>query len=518
VYVGFDDGNVMVSSNGGASFSPLTTVPFGDSFITGISVNPTDPNAITVSVSFNDTRYQIFGAPHVAQYSSGTWTVINGNLPTNAAVSHVVYDNGALLAATDQGVYGTGAPAGAGTAWSRIGTGLPFVQTQDLFVDSTTSLVYAVTHGRGAWVLGPAAGPDVTVTKKASPDPVETGTNLTYTMTASNTVAGTTAHTVTMTDATPAHTTFVSLTNPPGWSCTTPAVGGTGTVSCSIATLADTDGSQVFTLVVKVDLSTPTATTIDNTATVGASDDSNVADNSAMTSTGVTFPISLPGVVRSSTTWLLRNSLTSGPADTTFTYGTKPLVPLMGDWNGDGTKTAGTFEGGVFKLLNTNATPGGPPDITFTFGDPRGFPVAGDFNGDGIDDVAVYRNGLWQVHYLGTGAPPDTSFTFGSGSWPATVPLAGDWNGDGIDTVGVWSAGTFTLHSTITTAGTDTVFAYGATNGYPVVGDWNGDGIDTIGVRSGTTWSFRNSNTSGPEDFNITYQLATDLPMIWRKL
>jgi hypothetical protein len=51
-----------------------------------------------------------------------------------------------------------------------------------------------------------------------------------------------------------------------------------------------------------------------------------------------------------------------------------------------------------------------------------------------------------------------------------------------------------------------------------VVGDWNGDGIDTIGVRSGTTWSFRNTNSAGPEDFNITYQLATDLPMIWRKL
>jgi hypothetical protein len=126
--------------------------------VTGISIDPTNPKAITASVSYDDTRYFV-DSPHVAQYSytgsasSGSWTVITGNLPTDGAVSRVVYDNGALVAATDAGVYGTGTVAGSSTAWSLIGTGLPAVQTQDLYVDPGTNALYAVTHGRGAWIL-----------------------------------------------------------------------------------------------------------------------------------------------------------------------------------------------------------------------------------------------------------------------------------------------------------------------------------------------------------------------------
>jgi hypothetical protein len=66
-------------------------------------------------------------------------------------VSRVVYANGSLVAATDSGVYGTSALSGSATNWTKVGSGLPNVQVQDLFV--TSSAVYAVTHGRGAWRL-----------------------------------------------------------------------------------------------------------------------------------------------------------------------------------------------------------------------------------------------------------------------------------------------------------------------------------------------------------------------------
>ncbi len=158
VYVGFQDGTVQVSTDGGLTFSTLATQPFTETFVTGISVDPSNPQAITASFSYNDTRYFI-GNPHVAQYlysstpASGSWTVITGDLPSIGAVSHVVYDNGALVAATDEGVFATDTPAGSSTVWSPVGTGLPAVQVQDLFVDPTSSSLYAVTHGRGAWVL-----------------------------------------------------------------------------------------------------------------------------------------------------------------------------------------------------------------------------------------------------------------------------------------------------------------------------------------------------------------------------
>jgi len=158
VYVGFTNGVIQVSTDGGVSFASLAAQPFPTTFVTGLSVDPTNPQAITASVSTSDTRSSI-GAPHVAQYSytglpgSGTWTTITGNLPSSKAVSRVVYVNGALVAATDAGVYATGTASGSSTSWSLVGGGLPAVQVQDLFVDPGSGTLYAVTHGRGAWML-----------------------------------------------------------------------------------------------------------------------------------------------------------------------------------------------------------------------------------------------------------------------------------------------------------------------------------------------------------------------------
>ena len=194
VYVGYEDGAFQVSTNAGGTWTALPAEPFTDTFITGISVDPTNPRAITASVSYTNTR----GAPvppHVAQFSytasvsAGTWTVISGNLPANAAVSHVVYDQGNLIAATDQGVYGTTTPNGAATTWSAVGTGLPNVQVQDLYVDPTNNNLYAVTHGRGAWVLPTPTAPSTT-SVACAPGSVAVGAPTTCTATVTHAGGG----------------------------------------------------------------------------------------------------------------------------------------------------------------------------------------------------------------------------------------------------------------------------------------------------------------------------------------
>jgi len=227
------------------------------------------------------------------------------------------------------------------------------------------------------------------------------------------------------------------------------------------------------------------------------------------------LPKSLPAVVRTSTTWLLRDSATTGPPTTSFTYGTPPLAPLMGDWDGNGSRTAGTYSAGTFKLRNANAA--GPANITFTFGDRRGYPVAGDFNGDGTDDVAVFREGLWQVR-LSTGAT--SSFTYGSGLWPATVPVTGDWNDDGIDGVGIYTYGsaTWELRNSASAGPADAgSFVFGtAASSYPVPADFDGDGLDSVAVKTGITWAARSTNTAGPAELTFDYGLADDLPLTWR--
>src|SRR5262249_56337472 len=62
---------------------------------------------------------------------------------------------------------------------------------------------------------------DLALSKVDTPDPVTAGNNITYTITVTNT-GPSAAQNVTLTDATPANTTFVSFTAPPGW---TPGAG-----------------------------------------------------------------------------------------------------------------------------------------------------------------------------------------------------------------------------------------------------------------------------------------------------
>jgi uncharacterized repeat protein (TIGR01451 family) len=115
---------------------------------------------------------------------------------------------------------------------------------------------------------------DLAVTKSDSPDPVIAGNNLTYTLNFVNN--GPNAAGATVTDATPAGTTFVSasVTTGTGWGITSPAVGGTGNVVFSKALVASGE-TAVFQIVVKVNSSVANGSTINNSATAattGATD------------------------------------------------------------------------------------------------------------------------------------------------------------------------------------------------------------------------------------------------------
>ncbi len=133
--------------------------------------------------------------------------------------------------------------------------------------------------------VGPAAA-DLSVTKTDSPDPVAPGANITYTIIVNN-AGPSDAQTVSLTDAVPAGTTFVSFAEPAGWTSIEPAVGGTGTVTSSRGSLASTAGPQTFTLIVRVNSPTADGTTITNTAAVSTSttdaDQTNNSDTETTT-------------------------------------------------------------------------------------------------------------------------------------------------------------------------------------------------------------------------------------------
>jgi uncharacterized repeat protein (TIGR01451 family) len=117
-------------------------------------------------------------------------------------------------------------------------------------------------------VVGTTTGAEMTVTNTASPDPVIAGTDITYTQIATN-VGSAAATNPTLTETIPANTTFVSISAPTGTTCTTPPVGGTGTVTCTAAS-APAGSSGTVQLVVLVAAGTASGTKITDTATVNA--------------------------------------------------------------------------------------------------------------------------------------------------------------------------------------------------------------------------------------------------------
>lgn len=123
---------------------------------------------------------------------------------------------------------------------------------------------------------------------KNGPGAVNAGANITYTLSVTNN-GPSTASAVSLTDTLPANTTFVSATQNSGpiFSCSTPANGGTGTITCTIGSLAPA-ATATFTYIFHVDSSTASGTQLTNVANVTSSTtDPDGSDNSSSTTATV---------------------------------------------------------------------------------------------------------------------------------------------------------------------------------------------------------------------------------------
>jgi uncharacterized repeat protein (TIGR01451 family) len=145
---------------------------------------------------------------------------------------------------------------------------------------------YTVSDGRGGTAVGTVDvtvvavdDADVAVSMKASDNPVGRGRTLTYTLVVSN-AGPDTARAVTLTDTLPSGTTFAAAKTTQGV-ITAPAVGGTGTVSVAIGSLAP---RTTVTVLLTVNVLSTALTPLVNTAQVsfdGA--DPALANNTAGT-------------------------------------------------------------------------------------------------------------------------------------------------------------------------------------------------------------------------------------------
>ncbi len=125
-------------------------------------------------------------------------------------------------------------------------------------------------------------GADLAITKTANATSVLSGGSITYNTTVTNN-GHDPAIAVSLLDALPPNTTFQSLTVPASWTCTTPAVGSGGQVSCTAASM-DNGATAQFVLVVGVPCATANGAQIVNSAAVSSTTpDPNVAPNNTAT-------------------------------------------------------------------------------------------------------------------------------------------------------------------------------------------------------------------------------------------
>lgn len=151
---------------------------------------------------------------------------------------------------------------------------------------------------------------DLAIDKTTLSTAAAQGSTITYTISTTN-HGPDEATNVTVTDVLPAQLRFQSITAPAGWTCTTPAAGANGTITCTAAALAN-GTTATFTLATSV---APNATgSIVNSATVsGAGTDPNTG-NSSGSSPGVSVAGNADlGVTKTTTA-------TSAAAGETITY------------------------------------------------------------------------------------------------------------------------------------------------------------------------------------------------------
>jgi hypothetical protein len=226
-------------------------------------------------------------------------------------------------------------------------------------------------------------------------------------------------------------------------------------------------------------------------------------------------PVAKPAVYRSGL-WLLRESMSSGPATHTFVFGRSGDFPVMGDWNGDGVKTIGIVRGRTWFLRNTNSA--GPADITFNYGGPDDFPVVGDWDGDGDDTPGVVRCAdatcsvpVWLLRNFNSGGGTSKVVRFGVDGFP----VAADWDNDGDDSLGVVDEALVWGYTKQFGAKPDALFAFGAKNDQPVVGTWGTGGRIAPGVVRGGTWYLRPALKSGPATASFRFGRPGDFFLVW---
>jgi uncharacterized repeat protein (TIGR01451 family) len=140
---------------------------------------------------------------------------------------------------------------------------------------------------------------DLSITKMSGPSPVVAGTNLTYTITASN-AGPSPAVNVVVRDTLPGQTSVVSVTPGGGFQCSGGIPGNPAQpLICTLGTLND-GSSAIITVVVKVNASTPDGTILINNASISSDTSDLNNSNNVVTANAPVIALADLGITKTS--------------------------------------------------------------------------------------------------------------------------------------------------------------------------------------------------------------------------
>ncbi|HEY6739616.1 MAG TPA: hypothetical protein VI076_12285 [Actinopolymorphaceae bacterium] len=158
---------------------------------------------------------------------------------------------------------------------------------------------------------------------------------------------------------------------------------------------------------------------------------------SAPTAIGVLLPRAPESAAAAAETpcvlrWSLSNDRSSStPTVPEFSFGGTAMLPVVGDWDGEGGDTVGAYDPYEHTFHLSNALTGDQADEVIDFGADGDKPIAGDWDGDGKDEIAVHLARDHTFYFRVSGLePPQVTESIAYGTVGDT-PLIGDWDGDG---------------------------------------------------------------------------------------
>jgi len=122
------------------------------------------------------------------------------------------------------------------------------------------------------------------------------------------------------------------------------------------------------------------------------------------------------------------------PTDVQYWHGFAGAIPVTGDWNGDGKTKIGIYDPAThlwyLDQSGNGAWDGTPTDVQYWHGFAGVIPVTGDWNGDGKTEIGIYdpATHLWYLDQSGNGVwdgtPTDVQYWHG---FAGVVPVTGKW-------------------------------------------------------------------------------------------